>query len=240
MQPSRLAFHSADLLFDGDEIKPWEDEGDEVKSALDAMIARRESRIKSHRTRGGMAVSAAAGKANGGPRRFGFEKFAKGQKDGILTPIPAEVAVVELMFEMAREGKTQVQIARELNALRHRTASGHPWRPRVSRVLGNPIWIGKLVNAQGEHDVMEPLIDPELWHAVQRGLCKDGKRRGRHSAHFLLAGGLLRCGSCGSAMAVRRADTPAGMRVTTGAWVGARVRPSAGSRTFREPPSTPR
>jgi Recombinase zinc beta ribbon domain len=59
---------------------------------------------------------------------------------------------------------------------------------------------------------MEPLIDPELWHAVQRGLCKDGKRRGRHSEHFLLAGGLLRCGCCGSAMAVRRANTPAGMR----------------------------
>jgi hypothetical protein len=117
------------------------------------------------------------------------------------------------MFTMAREGKTQLAIARELNALGHRTAQGGPWsQPRVGRVLGNSIWIGKLVNSQGEHTIMEPLIDPELWHAVQRGLCKDGKRRGRHSEHFLLAGGLLRCGCCGSAMAVRRADTPAGMR----------------------------
>ena len=59
---------------------------------------------------------------------------------------------------------------------------------------------------------VDPLIDPELWHAVQRGLTKDGKRPGRHSARFLLANGLLRCGCCGSAMAVRRAETPAGMR----------------------------
>jgi Recombinase zinc beta ribbon domain/Recombinase len=104
-------------------------------------------------------------------------------------------------------------IARELNQLGHRTAQGHPWsQPKVGRVLSNPIWIGKLVNSQGEHDVMEPLIDPELWHSVQRTLTKDGKRAGRHSTRFLLANGLLRCGCCGSAMAVRRANTPAGMR----------------------------
>ena len=47
---------------------------------------------------------------------------------------------------------------------------------------------------------MEPLIDPELYAAVQRALGKDGKRRGRHSQRFLLANGLLRCGGCGSTM----------------------------------------
>jgi site-specific DNA recombinase len=176
------------------------------------MIARRESRNRSHRTKGGMALSAAAGKVNGGPRRFGFEKVEG--KTGVLTPRPAEVAVAQLIFEWAREGKTQVAIARELNALGHRTAGGHAWsQPRVGRVLADRIWIGELVNQAGTHKLMdEPLIDPELWHAAQRTLCKDGKRRGRHSERFLLAGGLLRCGCCGSAMAARRAETPAGMR----------------------------
>jgi DNA invertase Pin-like site-specific DNA recombinase len=102
------------------------------------MIARRESRNRSHRTKGGMALSAAAGKVNGGPRRFGFEKVEG--KTGVLTPRPAEVAVAQLIFEWAREGKTQVAIARELNALGHRTAGGHAWsQPRVGRVLADRI-----------------------------------------------------------------------------------------------------
>lgn len=46
------------IFIDGREIKPWADDGDEIKSALDAMIARRESTNRSHRTRGGMAKSA--------------------------------------------------------------------------------------------------------------------------------------------------------------------------------------
>jgi hypothetical protein len=83
-------------------------------------------------------------------------------------------------------------------------------------VLANPIWVGKLVRRIDEKDVtfqiMEPLIDPELYAAVQRTLCKDGKRRGRHSQWFLLANGLLTCGCCGSKLSIRRAETPAGTR----------------------------
>jgi Recombinase/Recombinase zinc beta ribbon domain len=157
-----------------------------------------------------MAVSAARGRVNGGPRRYGFEK-ADGS--GTLSPRPAEVAVVESMFEMIRAGKSQMAIARELNEQGHRTSGGHAWsQPKVGQVLRSRIWIGILDNQAGEHRIMEPLIDEELWHAAQRTLSKDGKRNGRHSTRFLLAGGLLRCGGCGSAMAVRSANTPAGMR----------------------------
>ena len=49
---------------------------------------------------------------------------------------------------------------------------------------------------------MEPLIDPELWEAVQRTFGTSGERRGKPSERFLLSHGLLRCGSCGSAMRV--------------------------------------
>ena len=199
---------STRIFIDGRETKPWEDEGDEMKSALDQMIARRESTNRSHRTRGGMAASAAAGRVNGGPRRYGFEK-ADGS--GTAEPRPAEVAVVASMFEMAREGKAQTQIARELNDAGHRTAGGHLWRqPKVGQILANPIWVGRLVNVAGTFQIMEPLIDPALWQAVQRTLCKDGKRRGRHSQRFLLANGLLTCGRCGSKMSIRRVETPAG------------------------------
>jgi recombinase-like zinc beta ribbon protein/recombinase len=117
------------------------------------------------------------------------------------------------MFEMAREGKTQMDIARELNAQGHRRVKGDAWtQPKVGRILGDRIWIGKLVNQAGEHELFEPLIPVELFEAVQRTLCKDGTRRGRYSDRFLLANGLLRCGGCGSSLSIRRAETPAGTR----------------------------
>ena len=60
------------------------------------------------------------------------------------------------MFEMARAGKTQTAIARELNEAGHRTAQGNLWRqPKVGQVLANPIWVGKLVNAAGTHDLFD-------------------------------------------------------------------------------------
>jgi site-specific DNA recombinase len=166
-----------------------------------AGLAEMESRLIGIRTAAGMRAAAEAGRVNGGPRRFGFEP---GDGSGTLTPRPAEVAVVQLMFEMARAGKPQHSIAAELNELGHRTATGKPWsQPKVREMLRNRIWIGELVNQAGTHPIMEPLIDPELWHAVQRTFSKAGEHRGRPSHRFLLASGLLRCGACGSAMRVR-------------------------------------
>jgi hypothetical protein len=47
------------------------------------------------------SFGAAAGRVNGGPRRFGFDPA----RDGQLTPRPAEVEVARLIFELAREGR---------------------------------------------------------------------------------------------------------------------------------------
>jgi DNA invertase Pin-like site-specific DNA recombinase len=172
-----------------------------VLSYLRAIVARAESEEKSHRVKTGMAHAAAKGRQNGGPRRFGFEP---GDGSGTLTPRPSEVALVESIFEMARDGKSQSAIARELNAAGHRTAKGHAWsQPKIGQVLRDRIWIGELVNYQGTFKVMEPVINPELWKAGQRTLSTKGEHRGRHSQRFLLANGLLRCGCCGSAMRVR-------------------------------------
>jgi Recombinase/Recombinase zinc beta ribbon domain len=166
-----------------------------------ALVAQEEREKISERAKLGMAAAAAKGRTNGGPRRYGFEP---GDGSGALTPRPAEVAVVESMFEMARAGKSQAAIARELNAAGYRTAKGHAWsQPKVRYVLIDPIWVGKLVNAAGTFQIMEPLIDVELWTAVQHGFGKSGERRGKPSERFLLAGGLLKCGECGSSMRVR-------------------------------------
>ena len=144
---------------------------------------------------------------NGGRRRFGFDR-ADGS--GTLTPRPAEVEVARLIFEMAREGKTQSGIARELNAAGYRRAEGTAWtQSTVGGILHDRIWIGQLRNPEGNFRIMEPLIPVELFDAVQRGLHPKGPGIGRRrTLRFLLSNGLLRCGSCGHAMGVWRDDRP--------------------------------
>jgi DNA invertase Pin-like site-specific DNA recombinase len=190
-----------------------EDIGGEMALVLSALYGSRahaDSKAKSEHTKRGMAKAAAAGRTNGGPRRFGFEK-ADGS--GTLTPRPEEMAVVELMFQMAHAGKSQSAIARELNAAGYRTARGHAWsQPQIGQVLRDRIWLGELVNMAGTFKVMEPLIDPELWNGVRRAFGRSGERCGRPSEKFLLVGGLLRCGSCGSSMRTRNEHYTDGTR----------------------------
>jgi DNA invertase Pin-like site-specific DNA recombinase len=49
------------IFIDGRELR-LDDEGDEIRSALDAILARRESREKSHRTRSGLREAARQGR----------------------------------------------------------------------------------------------------------------------------------------------------------------------------------
>jgi DNA invertase Pin-like site-specific DNA recombinase len=192
--------NDTNIVVDGQPIT--RDMGGRLLSYMKAELARQESVEKSHRVKSGMAVAAAKGRVNGGPRRFGFEP---GDGSGTLTPRPSEIEAIQLMFDWARAGKSQTDIARDLNAAGHTTATGRPWsQPKVGEMLSSRIWLGILDNQAGEHRVMdEPLIDPELWHEVQRAYGKSGERRGRPSETFLLTNGLLRCGCCGSAMRTR-------------------------------------
>ena len=187
------------IVVDGQRIT--RDMGGRVFSYLRAELARQESEEKSHRVRSGKARAASQGRANGGPRRYGFD-----QRDGKLIPRPDEIAVVERMLREAVAGRSQTEIAASLNADGLRTATGRPWnQTRISQMLANPIWGGVLRNSEGDHRIAEPFVPAELWEAAQRTLRgPDGPRKGRHTQRFLLGNGLLRCGECGSAMIVRR------------------------------------
>jgi site-specific DNA recombinase len=166
-----------------------------------ASLAEFESNVIGERTRSGKAAAARSGRANGGPRRFGFD-----QRDGELIPRPDEVAVVERILREAVAGRSQTEIAAGLNADGHHTARGKPWnQPQISQLLADPIWVGVLRNKEGDHHIYDPFVPVELWEAAQKTLRgPDGPRVGRRTQRFLLGNGLLRCGRCGSAMIVRR------------------------------------
>jgi DNA invertase Pin-like site-specific DNA recombinase len=188
------------IVINGRELKA-DDETDEMMAAFEAMRARRESSEKSHRVKSGMAHAARQGRANGGPRRYGFD-----QQDGRLIARPDEIAVVERIMREAVAGRSQTEIAADLNRDGYRTAQGKEWgQTRISQMLANPIWGGIVRNAEGDHPMYEPFVPAELWEAVQKTLRgPEGPRPGRHTRRFLLGNGLLRCGCCGSAMIVRR------------------------------------
>ena len=76
----------------------------------------------------------------------------------------------------------------------------------ISQLLNDPVWSGKIRNAEGIFDGAHgAVVPPELWQVVQATLRgPTGPRLGRRSSRALLAQRLLRCGSCGSSMHIRR------------------------------------
>lgn len=165
-----------------------------------ALIAQEERERIAQRTRAGKAAAARRGRPNGGPRRYGFT-----QTSGVLVPKPDEIRIVERIFREYVAGSTQTQIARDLNFDGHRTAQGKPWnQSRLSHLLRDAIWVGKIRNQAGEHAALEPVVPPELWAAAQAKLVSGSSRGGRPTSFFLLGNGMLRCGRCGTGMRVRR------------------------------------
>ena len=126
------------IVIDGRELR-LDDEGDEIRSALDAILARRESREKSHRTRSGKALSASRGRRNGGPRPFGYQ-----QQNVTLTLVRTEADLLRRIRSEVVAGISMSQVARDLNRDGITTVRGAKWtQTRVSQMLANRLYIGK-------------------------------------------------------------------------------------------------
>jgi hypothetical protein len=133
--------------------------------------------------------------------------------DGIATStlevVPDEAAVVRRMFEDYVRGKSQAEIARELNAFGTGTVRGAAWsQSRVGQTLRNPLYRGVVRYGAdlfpGRH---EAIVSHELWREVEKlraaAMRHREKAGGRPpTGNHLLTGGLLRC-SCGAAMRAR-------------------------------------
>jgi site-specific DNA recombinase len=198
------------IVVDGQQIT--RDLGGKAISYLRALLARQESVEKSHRVQGGKRRAAERGRRNGGPRPFGYEHVpvvVEGRQTSRLERVPGEAKTVAGMFEGYASGKSQAEIARELNDAGITTSRGGLWsQSMVGQVLRNLLYRGKVTYRgevfDGQH---KPLVSDELWLAVEavrlaatrRGGNGGGRPpKGRH----LLTGGLLRC-SCGATMRTR-------------------------------------
>jgi DNA invertase Pin-like site-specific DNA recombinase len=192
-----------------------EDLGGQMALILAALYGERahvDSKTKGEHVRRGRRAAAERGRRNGGPRPFGYRHVPivlDGKATSRLELVPAEAAVVRRMFEDSAAGKSQADIARELNGAGTRTVRGAGWtQTRISQMLRNPLYIGQVRNGNdffpGEH---EPIVSPDLWQSVDSSrarIMRKGNRGGgrRPQGLHLLTGGLLRC-SCGAAMRAR-------------------------------------
>lgn len=139
---------------------------------------------------------------HGGPRPFGYDYAPEG---GGLVEKPSEAVIVRRIFTAYIAGRSQRQIARNLNADGIRPKNGREWiQGTISKMLANPVY-GGYVHLKGEtydgsHDA---IVDPETWRKAEQmrraTVRSDGGRGRTPTANHVLSGGLLRCG-CGAAM----------------------------------------
>ena len=136
-----------------------------------------------------------------------------------FVPHPVEAEYVREIFRRFAAGEGLFPIAKWLTASGQRTHRGNPFENRtVEYILRNPVYIGKLrwnptgrsrrdftdpniILSDGHH---EPLIDLELWDAVQQRMAEVKARwrwHGRPAGdrhHWLC--GIVRCAACGSTL----------------------------------------
>jgi site-specific DNA recombinase len=182
-------------------------------SGLFALIGKYEKRQTGERVKLAMQARIRAGIPSGGTPRYGFvwDKGTRTEDHGAtaLVEVPTEVAVVRRVHSDYASGLSQRAIQRALNAECVPAPGGGVWQQSaIARILSDPIYVGKLtvrgddgksVVVEGAH---EAIVDDELWNRVQ-AIREGGSRRksGRPAAGgHLCVRGVLRCGTCGSAM----------------------------------------
>ena len=150
-----------------------------------------------------------------GYRRVYVQDGAKKRPTLELNP-PAD-AVVRRIFDMVLQGKSILDVTKTLNAEGIPTTNGKKWlKTTIHTMLANEVYAGALVWGIKAKDKAEPVRVEDAFPAIvtkqefQRAKKMLGSRA-RHSVHprrafspYLLSG-LLKCETCGKAMAAAEA-----------------------------------
>lgn len=116
--------------------------------------------------------------------------------DGRLEPDPATRDVVADTFRLRADGATIKEVRAWLTANGIKRSYHGVQALLRSRVVLGEIHFGKLTNLQAH----EPIVDPDVFAAVQRVSVPRGRRA--KSFRLLARLGVLRCGTCGARMVV--------------------------------------
>ncbi|MDL2248760.1 recombinase family protein, partial [Tyzzerella sp. OttesenSCG-928-J15] len=166
---------------------------DAMMGALNEMYSRKLSKS----VRRGMEFTASKGNYPV-PPPYGYTK-----KNNIMTILPEEAHVVEMIFDMFIALPSWHSVAVKLNNMGMTKRKAYGWYNRdIKRMLTNPAYIGLIpYNGeiyQGKH---EPIINKEKWDTVQKIISEKPVHEGRASLtykHWL--SGLVKCAHCGGPM----------------------------------------
>ncbi len=176
------------------------------------IFAQLEREQTSERTIDVMAYRAKQGLFNGGYPRLGYDID---YENNCLVPNEDEIPIAREVFETYIRVGSLSETANELNARGSRMKS---WTTRagrnrggerfqktsVSRILNDPVYIGKVKHKSSVYDGQQKaIISEDLFNAAQAILqanssTKTGYRQQENTFYLK---GLVRCGSCRSAMA---------------------------------------
>jgi site-specific DNA recombinase len=170
------------------------------------------SDLLSEKTRDGKRARARDGKSNASQPPYGYERNAEG-KD--IIDQEAAKAVLLAFKEYATGERSDVDVANILNRAGYppsgRARSGRWTREGTRYMLTNPFYVGDVQHGEnlypGEH---EPLVDRELWDAVQALRAKRNQSRGgrRRSDRVYLLAGLAVCADCGLTLVSQTSTRP--------------------------------
>jgi DNA invertase Pin-like site-specific DNA recombinase len=130
-----------------------------------------------------------------GPTPFGYRRG----EDGRLVPHEEEAEIVRMIFGRRADGAGWVTLARELEALGVRRATGQLLNPNaLRRMVKRRVYVGEAVH--GEHvktGAHEAIVSPGLWAAANRVVptVRSAPRVSRVHEESLLRG-LVRCSGC--------------------------------------------
>ncbi len=116
--------------------------------------------------------------------------------DGTLERHPDEAPIIATAFRMRADGASIKDLRAYLAANGIRRSYHGVCALLTSRVVLGEIRFGELVN----EDAHEPIVEDEVWRAVQRARIPRGRKP--VSDRLLARLGVLRCGSCGARMTV--------------------------------------
>ena len=188
------------IYFVFDNIKTIQDNDGEYRLTIMANNAQEESRRISERAKAGQYISRANGVLYGTGNILGYNRIRRksdpDKKNTIgdksvptFEVVPEQAETVRLIFEMYAEGYGLKRIKNYLEQNGYKTATGKTkwFESSLSRILGNPMYIGKQYQCQTEvldflsHRVkknskedyvliegdFEPIISEELFQKVQ-------------------------------------------------------------------------
>ena len=120
---------------------------------------------------------------------------------------PYASKAIQDMFQLYASGKSLSAVAKHIKEAYglYPTIDNHEAVGRISRVMRNPVYMGKVRMKEQCYDGRhEPIVDAGLWQSVNERLSQNLQafKRSYGNSDGLLCG-LLFCGDCGARMAIR-------------------------------------